>query len=145
MRPTFYSSWCRRLLVFALLLPILGVVVPLPGAAATHRPFVTGTARPRRPMLAAAPQSLLRLQPAAPILSATGGYTVELPLVVSSGSAGAPVITSFSANPSTVAPGGASTLAWSASGATSLSISPAVGPVSGSSAVVHSAVTTEYV
>src|SRR6266508_4897220 len=145
MRRTSYHLWCRRLLVLALFLPILGTIVPLPGMAATHHPFVTAAARPRRPMLAAAPQSLLRLRPAASILSATGGYTVELPLVVSSGSAGAPVITSFSANPSTVAPGGASTLAWSARGATSLSISPGVGPVSGSSAVVHPTATTEYV
>jgi hypothetical protein len=145
MRRTSYHLWCRRLLVFALLLPILGAVVRLPGVAATHHPFVTATARPRRPMLAAAPQSLLRLRPAASILSATGGYTVELPLVVSSGSAGAAVITSFSANPSTIAPGGASTLAWSARDATSLSISPGVGPVSGSSAVIHPAATTEYV
>jgi hypothetical protein len=145
MLPTSYPSGRRRLLVLALLLPILGAMVPLPGVATTYRPFATAMARARRPMLAATPQSLRRLQPAAPILSATGGYTVELPLVVSSGSTGAPVIASFRANPSTVAPGGASSLAWIVTGATSLSISPGLDSVSGSSVVIHPAITTEYV
>ena len=55
-----------------------------------------------------------------------------------------PVISSFTASPSSVSSGGASTLAWSVSGATSLSIDQGVGTVSGTSVVVHPAATTTY-
>ncbi len=55
-----------------------------------------------------------------------------------------PVITSFAANPATIAPGGSSTLSWNVTGATSLSISPGIGAVTGSSVNVQPATTTEY-
>lgn len=57
---------------------------------------------------------------------------------------GAPGISSFTATPGSVAPGGSSTLAWTVSGATSLSIDPGVGPVTGTSRVVRPSVTTTY-
>lgn len=56
-----------------------------------------------------------------------------------------PVITSFGASPSSIAVGGASTLSWSVTGATSLSISPSVGGVSGTSISVSPAATTNYI
>jgi len=56
----------------------------------------------------------------------------------------APVIQSFSAQPSTIAAGGSSTLAWSVTGASSLSIDHGVGTVTGSSVSVSPAATTTY-
>lgn len=74
-------------------------------------------------------------------------YQLYLPMLVRGGAAptGAPTITSFSAAPSTISAGGTSTLAWSASGATSLSIAPGVGTVTGTSVQVHPTATTQYV
>jgi hypothetical protein len=45
---------------------------------------------------------------------------------------GAPVITSFTANPGTITAGQSSNLTWSISGATSISISPGIGVISSS-------------
>lgn len=57
----------------------------------------------------------------------------------------APTISSFVATPSSIQSGGSSTLSWSVSGATSLSISPEPGDVTGqSSAEVSPTVTTPY-
>ena len=84
MRPASYPSWHRFLLVLALLLPIVGAVVSLPGVAASHNSFLASTTRPRRPMLAAAPRSLLPQRPAAPLPAAGGGAArlrVAQPLV----------------------------------------------------------------
>jgi PKD repeat protein len=56
-----------------------------------------------------------------------------------------PSIASFSASPSTVRSGEASTLSWSVTGATNLSVAPAIGDVTGtSSIVVAPAATTTY-
>jgi len=57
-----------------------------------------------------------------------------------------PAISSFVANPSSIGPGSSSTLSWSVSGATSLSISPTVGVVTGlTQKVVTPSATTTYV
>lgn len=78
----------------------------------------------------------------------TGVFTstaeLFLPLVTKAQTGGAPVIQSFSANPATIVAGAASTLSWSVAGATSLSISPGVGTVGGSSVVVQPGATTRY-
>src|SRR5262249_4550299 len=71
-------------------------------------------------------------------------FAVYLPLIVSATSAGAPVISSFTASRASIAPGGSSTLSWNVSGATSLSISPAIGAVTGTSTAVSPAITTDY-
>jgi hypothetical protein len=61
-----------------------------------------------------------------------------------SGTPASPVISSFTATPGTVQPGQSATVNWSVSGATSLSIAPGIGPVSGSSATVTPSATTTY-
>ena len=55
-----------------------------------------------------------------------------------------PVISSFTASPSTIATGSASTLSWAVSGATSLSINQGVGTVTGSSTSVSPTATMIY-
>lgn len=55
-----------------------------------------------------------------------------------------PVIASFRADPTEIALGEASTLSWEVSGATSLSLAPAIGAVEGSSLVVQPPQTTTY-
>ena len=55
-----------------------------------------------------------------------------------------PSITSFTATPATISAGASTALSWNVSGATSLSISPGVGVVTGSSAIVSPAATTTY-
>ncbi|ADI15787.1 hypothetical protein [Truepera radiovictrix] len=56
-----------------------------------------------------------------------------------------PTIESFIATPSTIQSGGSATLSWEVSGATTLSIEPGVGDVTGSSSVsVSPTTTTEY-
>jgi Fe-S-cluster-containing hydrogenase component 2 len=73
-------------------------------------------------------------------------YQVYLPLVVRAPTGSTPIINSFSANPSTVASGGASTLSWNVSGATTLTIMPTIGTVTGpsGSGPVNPTTTTEY-
>jgi hypothetical protein len=80
---------------------------------------------------------------AAPLLD---GTPIFLPAIsVSSQTApAAPVIHTFTANPGTISPGGTSTLSWQVTGASTLSISPAVGVVTGTSVVVQPATRTEY-
>src|SRR5689334_2499757 len=69
---------------------------------------------------------------------------VYLPLVAETTAPGRPVIANFSATPPTIAPGGASILAWSVSDATNLTMSPGVGSIAGSSIAVHAAARSEY-
>lgn len=57
---------------------------------------------------------------------------------------GAPVINSFTATPAGVAAGASSTLAWSATGATALSLDQGIGAVTGTSRSVTPAATTTY-
>jgi hypothetical protein len=65
-------------------------------------------------------------------------------VTVGSATTGNPQILRFEANPLTIAPGGQSTLSWTTSGATQVSISPNVGNVTanGSTTVTPSATTT---
>ena len=71
---------------------------------------------------------------------------LTLAACTSGGGGGAPVpdIISFAATPSTIVAGESTTLAWSVSGATSLSINQGVGIVTGTSVVVSPATTTTY-
>lgn len=86
-----------------------------------------------------------RQGPGTPGAGAMTDYFVFMPVIMRSHiPASAPTITSFTANPATIAPGGTSTLIWSVTGATSLSISPGLGTVTGSSVNVKPAATTEY-
>ncbi|MFN8010559.1 MAG: kelch repeat-containing protein [Holophagaceae bacterium] len=87
-----------------------------------------------RPVLAAPPALLLLL--ACGGGGGGGGGTTQPPA--------APVIASFAASPATLTAGQATTLSWSVNGATSLSISPGVGTVSGGSVQVSPAATTTY-
>jgi hypothetical protein len=61
-----------------------------------------------------------------------------------SGTKSAPAITRFAAQPASIEAGQSTTLSWEALRATSLSISPNVGAVSGSSVVVRPSATTTY-
>jgi hypothetical protein len=56
----------------------------------------------------------------------------------------APVITNFTASPSTISSGQSSTLSWSVSGATALSIDHGIGAVTGNSVNVSPTATTTY-
>jgi hypothetical protein len=67
--------------------------------------------------------------------TATAIVTVTLPV---------PVIASFTAAPTSIASGASSTLSWSVTGATSLSINQGVGTVTGTSTSVSPTVTTTY-
>ena len=69
------------------------------------------------------------------LLSACGGGTASDP---------APVISSFSATPANVVLGSPSTLSWSVSNASSLTVNPGVGTVTGSSKAVTPGTTTTY-
>jgi hypothetical protein len=94
-------------------------------------------------MLASASSSLL----AAPAPQQGGQHVAYLPLVRSSGAIQPPAkprITSFIADPASIAPGGSTTMRWSVSGATSLRITPAIGAVGGTSVAARPAATTTY-
>lgn len=71
-------------------------------------------------------------------------HRVFLPLIVGSPTGSPPTILSFTASPANIGAGDSSLLSWSVSGATSLSISPGVGSVTGSSVTVTPAATTQY-
>lgn len=80
-------------------------------------------------------------------VTTTGGGTthyVFLPLIARPPAGSPPIINSFTANPASINPGGSSTLSWNVTGATSLSITPGIGTVTGSSKQVSPAATTEY-
>ncbi len=66
---------------------------------------------------------------------------ITIPAGTFGGLTGSPTITSFSANPTSITPGGVATLTWSVSGATSVSIDQGIGNVaiSGTRAVSPSA------
>jgi parallel beta-helix repeat protein len=55
-----------------------------------------------------------------------------------------PIITSFTADPASIAAGQSSMLTWEVSGATSLSVSPGTGAVTGTSITVSPSTTTTY-
>ncbi|MBZ5595204.1 MAG: hypothetical protein LAP39_23415 [Acidobacteriia bacterium] len=55
-----------------------------------------------------------------------------------------PIIASFTASPATAQSGQSVTLSWSVTGATTLSITPAPGPVTGNSVTVNPTATTTY-
>ncbi len=80
------------------------------------------------------------------VTTAGGGtnHYVFLPFIAKPPAGSPPIITSFSASPASIAPGGSSTLSWNVTGATSLSITPGIGTVTGSSQQVSPAATTEY-
>ena len=75
--------------------------------------------------------------------NSNGSLTASTSITVT-GVQTAPVISSFTASPSTLTAGQSSLLSWSVSGATSLSISPNIGAVTGSSLVVTPNTTTSY-
>lgn len=73
------------------------------------------------------------------------GSTISSPVTVTVTTPGAPQIITFTANPTTVAKGQSSTLSWSVTGATSLSINQNVGSVAGTTnSVVTPSTTTTY-
>ncbi len=78
--------------------------------------------------------------------SAQSDYLVFLPFTVKAPtqSGNVPVITSFTANPAVINAGGTITLSWQVSGATSLSLSPGIGAVTGTSVAVKPTATTKY-
>jgi hypothetical protein len=79
------------------------------------------------------------------ILTATntfGSVTATVSVTVIPGTA--PTIASFTATPAKVSPGQSSTLSWAVTGATALTIKPAVGAVAGMSVKVTPATTTSY-
>jgi hypothetical protein len=131
MHSLFVTHNSRRRLALALLLllALAAGLLPAPRAGAGDR---------RLPPFARL--NLVGPQAAVP----AGAASIYLPLVAKPPAAGGPVIAGFSASPATIAPNSASTLAWAVSGATSLSISPGVGPVAGASVVVRPAARTEY-
>ena len=55
-----------------------------------------------------------------------------------------PAISAFAATPPAITPGASSTLAWTVSGATSLTVDQGVGSVAGTSVAVHPQATTTY-
>lgn len=73
-----------------------------------------------------------------------GGGTLFLPLVASTTQGALPLISQFRADPATITAGGSSTLTWVVTGATSLSIAPDVGAVTGTSITVQPTTRTEY-
>jgi len=81
-------------------------------------------------------------------LTATGAagqsVTASSVVTVAPATGGAPVISSFSASPSTVMAGQTVTLSWSVTGATSMSVDGGVGNVTGSSVNVTPSVTSTY-
>jgi hypothetical protein len=76
--------------------------------------------------------------------AAVGEYTIALPLILSNQSSAVPAIASFGASPQNIVTGEQTTLTWVVSGATSISISPGIGAVSGTSVKVAPVITTEY-
>jgi hypothetical protein len=78
--------------------------------------------------------------------SVESAYKIYLPLA-SKGlgqNVSAPIITSFEANPAIIEPGGTSMLSWNVVNATSLSIAPGIGTVTGTNKQVSPTVTTKY-
>ncbi|HKA07140.1 MAG TPA: OmpA family protein, partial [Gemmataceae bacterium] len=74
----------------------------------------------------------------------TGNVTATATVTVGAAPAGNPQIIRYEASPLTIAPGGSSTLSWTTTGASTVSISPGVGnvPVNGSTTVSPTTTTT---
>ncbi len=72
------------------------------------------------------------------------GTSAAVSITVNNQTATLPVISSFTASPSSITAGSSSTLSWSSTGATSLSINQGVGTVTGTSRTVSPTVTTTY-
>lgn len=94
------------------------------------------TASPRSRTLHALALALVATTAAA-CSSSSGGGSGATP-------AAAPVIASFAATPPSIMAGASSTLGWSVTGATSLSVVPGVGSVSGTGTTVSPLATTTY-
>ena len=78
-------------------------------------------------------------------LTATNAFGSSTRTVTVTVVAPVPVITSFAASPTSIAPGASSTLSWSVTGATTLSIDQGVGPVTGQTSIpVNPTATTTY-
>src|SRR5207302_11047760 len=73
-----------------------------------------------------------------------GGQVTAKATVTVTAPVSPPTISAFSATPATITRGGSSTLAWTVSGATSLSIAPSVGAVTGAQTSVAPTITTTY-
>lgn len=78
------------------------------------------------------------------ITAQNGSGSVTKTATVTVVAVASPVISTFTATPATITSGQSSTLAWSVTGADSLSISPTVGAVTGTSVAVSPATTTTY-
>ncbi|MDB5804526.1 MAG: hypothetical protein JWN73_1848 [Betaproteobacteria bacterium] len=76
--------------------------------------------------------------------SAAGSVTQSVPVSVTQPAPAAPIVSSFTAAPASIAKGGSTTLNWAIIGAKSVSISPDVGTVTGTSATVSPSATTTY-
>ncbi len=74
--------------------------------------------------------------------NAAGNATRQVTVTVAA--AGAPSIASFTADPATIAAGASTTLSWSVTGATAISIDPDIGALTGTSRTVSPAATTLY-
>jgi hypothetical protein len=72
------------------------------------------------------------------LLACGGGGSAE------TSTAARPVIGAFAVAPATITSGQDVTLTWSVAGAESLSLSPGIGPVTGTGATVHASATTTY-
>lgn len=70
--------------------------------------------------------------------------SAQATVLVTAAGPSAPTIASFTASPSSIPPGGSATLSWTVSGADSISISPGIGAVTGSSITVTPGATTTY-
>lgn len=77
-------------------------------------------------------------------LTATNGVGSTQATATVTVTAPKPLIASFTASPSTITAGASATLAWSVTGATSLSLDPGIGAVTGTSRAVSPAATTAY-
>lgn len=97
-----------------------------------------------RPAAPLSPAGLDRAALSLPAPSAALEYSIYLPAVIKPWAGSAPAILSFTASPSSIDVGGSSLLSWSVSGASSLSISPGIGSVTGNSITVSPAATTQY-
>jgi hypothetical protein len=88
------------------------------------------------------------VQPAADttytLTASNGGATVTKQVTVTVGAAVAPAITSFTASPASIKSGASTTLSWTVTGATSLSLDQGVGTVTGTSKVLSPTASTTW-
>ncbi|MBX3737841.1 MAG: hypothetical protein KF715_14190 [Candidatus Didemnitutus sp.] len=78
------------------------------------------------------------------VAAADANASAQATITVSAPAVPAPTIDSFTATPSTIQSGGSATLAWSVTGADTLTISPDIGAVTGNSRSVSPTATTTY-